>query len=508
MEDVRYKILVVEDNELDQMAFMRMVEKEKLPYDCTPARSVSEAQKMLSTENFDVVITDYELGDGIAFDFLESAKDIPVILVTGAGDEELAVKAWRSGAYDYLIKDHERNYLRTLPVTIENVIRHKQTEEQLQLLSGAIRSTQGSVYITDMENKIIFVNKAFCETYRYKKEDVIGKDANILWMDNPQGAGTRSVFRVSSNSCGVGFYHRREDGSIFPVSLSRAIIKDANRNEVAVVGVAYDISERLLLEDELRTANLELKARNQLKSEFAVSVSERVNELLESLEHLVSRCKTQVRDENGGLEKRLVRAEEEISRVRCVLGEFLDISRIEAGKLRMESLEFNLCSVVSACLQSLCADAEHRSVKLQSRIPDCEMVVRADYNRIKQVLTELIGHAIESATAGGCVNVLVKDSAERIAVEVTDNGPSIDREEIYNVFNRYEQIRRQVRGDEQAPAASWRSQERGQGSTNLGLAIVKDLVEMQGGSVVVEKKEGGGNSFCFTLPRAEVGAAV
>jgi PAS domain S-box-containing protein len=500
MEDVRYKILVVEDNELDRMAFMRMVEKDRLPYDCTAACSVSDAQKILSTESFDVVISDYELGDGIAFDFLESSEDTPVILVTGAGDEELAVKAWRSGAYDYLIKDHERNYLRTLPVTIENVIRHKQTEEQLQLLSGAVRSTQDSVYITDMENKIIFVNKAFCETYQYKREEVVGKDANILWIDNPRGAGTRSVFRVSSSSCGVGFYHRRKDGSIFPVSLSRAIIKDTNKKEVAVVGVSHDISERLLLEDELRTANLELKARNQLKSEFAVSVSERVDELLGSLEHLVSRCKKQVGGETGELGKKLQRAQDEIGKVRGVLGEFLDISRIEAGKLRIESLEFDLCSVVCACLQDLCEDARKRSVKLQSCIPDCELVVRADYNRIKQVLTELIGRAIESAPAGGCVNITVKDSAERIAVEVTDNGQSIDREEIYNVFNRYEQIRRQVRGDEDSLKE--------QGKTNLGLAIVKDLVEMQGGSVVVEKKEDGGNSFCFTLPKAEVGAAL
>jgi DNA-binding NtrC family response regulator len=159
VKDAKHKILLVEDDQLDQMAFMRLVESENLPYDCTIAGSVGEARNILGAEHFDIIISDYSLGDGTAFDVLDLAGDTPVILITGAGDEEVAVKAWKAGAYDYLTKDIERNYLKAVPVTVENTIKFKKTEQQLQLLSGAIMSTADSVYITDLEGKIIFVNR-------------------------------------------------------------------------------------------------------------------------------------------------------------------------------------------------------------------------------------------------------------------------------------------------------------------------------------------------------------
>jgi len=263
MENIRYKILLVEDNELDQMAFKRCVDDNAIPYDCTIAGSVSEARDALNRDRFDIIIADHSLGDGTAFDILDLAKDTPIIVVTGAGDEETAVKVWKAGAYDYLIKDLDQNYLKAIPITVENAVSHKMVEKKLQLLSAAVMSTDDSVYITDMQGRIIFVNKAFCNTYGYKEQEIIGKNSAVLWIGKHQNENTRSVFqtRTVGSSWEVGFYHKRKDDSVFPVSLSRSTIKDSNGNEVAIVGVARDISERILIEDELRTENQNLKKR-------------------------------------------------------------------------------------------------------------------------------------------------------------------------------------------------------------------------------------------------------
>jgi len=196
MENTRYKILFIEDNQLDQMAFKRFVEENDIPYDCTIAGSVSEAQQALNSDRFDIVITDHSLGDGTAFEILKSAGNTPVIVVTGAGDEETAIKAWKAGAYDYLIKDLDQNYLTAIPITVENAVSHKMIEKKLQLLSGAIMSTDDSVYITDMQGRIIFVNKAFCNTYGYKEQEIIGKNSTVLWVGKQQTENTRSVFQT------------------------------------------------------------------------------------------------------------------------------------------------------------------------------------------------------------------------------------------------------------------------------------------------------------------------
>ncbi|HUT45130.1 MAG TPA: PAS domain S-box protein [Sedimentisphaerales bacterium] len=131
MEHTKYKVLLIEDNKLDRMAFERFVEDEKLLYDYKAARSISEAKEILKSNQFDIIVSDYSLGDGTALDILNSIKDVPIILITGAADEQVAINAWRAGTYDYLPKDFDRNYLKAVPKTIEKVIKRKKVEEAL-----------------------------------------------------------------------------------------------------------------------------------------------------------------------------------------------------------------------------------------------------------------------------------------------------------------------------------------------------------------------------------------
>ncbi|HXP49752.1 MAG TPA: PAS domain S-box protein, partial [Bacteroidia bacterium] len=251
MENI--KILFIEDDKVDQMAFKRFVKDENLSYNYTIAGSVSEAKRILDSEKFDIVIIDYHLGDGTAFDIFDLIKDTPVIITTGTGDEGIAVKAMKGGAYDYLIKDPERNYLKVLPITVENAIKHKKSEKQFRMLSHAIMSIDDSVYITDMDDRIIFVNEAFCRTYGYEEEDILGRHSDVLWKEASTDDDVINVFPIIiEGGWKDEFYHRRKDGSEFPVFLSRLVIKDKNGNEVAVVGVARDITEHKRAEETLR----------------------------------------------------------------------------------------------------------------------------------------------------------------------------------------------------------------------------------------------------------------
>jgi PAS domain S-box-containing protein len=495
MENTRCKILMVEDDKLDQKAFERLVKDEKLPYDYTIAGSVSEAQSILAAEQFDVVISDYALGDGTAFDVLGAVKNTPTIIVTGTGDEEIAVKAWRTGAYDYLIKDLDRHYLKALPITVENVIRHRKTEEKVQLLSGAIMSTDDSVYIADMENRIIFVNKAFCETYGYQEQEVIGKDSNILWIGKLQGKGTRSVFQIVSSAWEVGFYHKRKDGSIFPVSLSRSIIKDPAGSEVAVVGVVRNISDRILMEDELRTANQKLEKRSHLKSELAVAVSEELKTLMANIENIISNAMTSAPEEiSPRLKENLESAQKNIDSTKGIISDFLEISNIDTNKIKLETTELDLRSVVTEVVETLSTLAAEKDIELESSLPDSELVVNADRDKITQVLTNLISNSINSVPANGHISVRAEDLGNEITVEVQDDGPTIETGRMNRIFNRFDQIKTQLRA--------------GREELMLALPIARELVEMHGGWIWAESRDGRGNSFCFTLPKPNLQPAA
>ena len=132
MEQPKPKILLVEDDQIDRIAFERFARQEDFPYAYVVAGSLAEARRVLHTETFAAAVLDYLLGDGSAFELFDELQGAPIILVTGVGNEEVAVQAMKTGAYDYLIKDADRYYLKTLALTVANAIKRKETETELQ----------------------------------------------------------------------------------------------------------------------------------------------------------------------------------------------------------------------------------------------------------------------------------------------------------------------------------------------------------------------------------------
>jgi len=126
------KVLLVEDDTVDQMAFKRLIAERELPYELRIAGSVAEVMELFDSGEPDIIITDYMLEDGTAFDLLSLIGATPFIVITGRGDEGVAIRAMKAGADDYLVKDQERNYLATLPKTVENVISNDRTKRALK----------------------------------------------------------------------------------------------------------------------------------------------------------------------------------------------------------------------------------------------------------------------------------------------------------------------------------------------------------------------------------------
>ncbi len=127
------RLLLVEDNQIDQMAFKRFVQHEGLDYVYQIAGSVAEARRCIHTESFDIIVLDYLLGDGTAFDLFNDVKGTPTVVVTGSEDAEIAVQSIQKGAYDYITKDAEGDYLTTLPITVVKALSRKHAEEQIGL---------------------------------------------------------------------------------------------------------------------------------------------------------------------------------------------------------------------------------------------------------------------------------------------------------------------------------------------------------------------------------------
>jgi C4-dicarboxylate-specific signal transduction histidine kinase len=131
-------ILLVDDDQVDCLAMSRFAETRCLPYRLHIASSLAEARSRLQTGRFDLAIIDHNLGDGTGLELLHELQDIPAIVLTGAGSEEVAVEALRLRAGDYLVKDPERRYLTLLQPTIERTVARRWTERELRKYTTAL----------------------------------------------------------------------------------------------------------------------------------------------------------------------------------------------------------------------------------------------------------------------------------------------------------------------------------------------------------------------------------
>ncbi len=141
-----YKILLIEDDQFYQLAFQHQVKEINLNYDYQIIRSIAEYNQISSLNSFDLIISEYRLSDGNIFDIFQVKIDIPVIILTNKGSEEIAVKAMKMGAKDYLKKDAELNYLKVLPLTVKSAIAAAEIEKNTTRLAKAVDSLPGMVF--------------------------------------------------------------------------------------------------------------------------------------------------------------------------------------------------------------------------------------------------------------------------------------------------------------------------------------------------------------------------
>lgn len=194
--------------------------------------------------------------------------------------------------------------------------------------------------------------------------------------------------------------------------------------------------------------------------------------------------------QSGVPREQIVEAVDTVSRIAYsmseLLSDLLDVARIAAGKIRIERVKqpidqlvrdcFNTCSFLAA------AKNRHLSVEIEPDLPE----VRHDPHRIVQVLNNLLSNAIKFSKAGDRVAVTARRDGDVVEVSVTDTGQGIPEEEIGRIFERFEQTSTRATNGE-----------RGAG---LGLAIARRLIELHGGTIWVESKEGIGSRFTFSLP--------
>jgi PAS domain S-box-containing protein len=262
---------------------------------------------------------------------------------------------------------------------------------------------------------------------------------------------------------------------------------------IGTITVIDDVSERIAYEAQLiqlfdreRSARKEAETANRAKDEFIATVSHELRTPLNAIAGWVQILGKKSSDA-GFLAQGLETIERNVKSQTRIIEDILDISRIVTGKLKLEVRQVNLVPLLQSTIDSMRLAADAKALDLRLRLEVPEALVSGDANRLQQVIWNLLSNAIKFTASGGTVRVCLRVSDSQAEIQVSDSGKGIDAEFLPYVFERFRQ----------ADSTSTRQH----GGLGLGLAIVRHLVEIHGGTVsATSPGENLGASFSIHLP--------
>jgi len=381
------------------------------------------------------------------------------------------------------------NLLRTAKAISEQVRARTHELKTSEIRTQKILDTVLNGIITiDSQGTVIQFNPAAEGIFQYTTDEIIGKNVNMLMPDPYRGqhdqyiknyveSGVRKVIGIGREVMG-----RRKDGTEFPMWLTVGEMELDGVKQF--VGVTRDITERKREEQELIAAKEEAEKANRLKSEFLNTMSHELRTpltvILGNISDLTDLSELPDPDEIVEISQDI---ESSGDHLMVLINDMLDLSKIEAGKMKLDRQNASADDIINSAISSLKVLADKKELNLTGQTE--HFSVWADPIRVKQILINIIGNAIKFTQEGG-IRVSIEKIEQMVAFHVKDTGAGIDEEGQKIIFEPF----RQVDG----------SSKRAVGGTGLGLAITKKLVELHGGTIWLESEINRGTTFSFTLP--------
>lgn len=540
MSEHGIKILLVEDNPGDARLLREFLREPRgLRLQLVQVDRFSDALKALRADSFGVVLLDLSLPDAQGLETigrLRSHADVPIVVLTGLDDEEIAVRAVEQGAQDYLVKGQVDGALltRSLRYAIQ---RHraeetlKERNRELLILRKISETILGSLDLTSVTGSILeeamlsgsfdlgnirlldrsgeVLEVAVARGYR-DPENVSRHRKLYRTVEAGQSRFGRRIFDqpcVEENvqACDGLRTMKRESVASFVEVPVRAdgqflgVIQLASRtprtfklDEVSLLqtignqmGVAV---QKAQLYEETKRQAVELEKARQTQADFTAMIA---HDLRSPLMNIMGAAEVMLEgmfgnvneEQKNWLSKILASGRSLVD----LVSDFLDASKLEAGYVDISKEAVDLGALIQQSLENHLVLAQDKGISLGNRIEPSMPLIQGDPRRLEQVLGNLISNAIKFTRQGGAIEIgAARPNALEVNVWVKDDGVGIAAEEVGYVFEKYRQC-----GNNKNVSNK---------GTGLGLVICKMIVEAHGGKIWVESEEGKGSTFSFSLP--------
>jgi PAS domain S-box-containing protein len=357
-----------------------------------------------------------------------------------------------------------------------------------RLLASIVESSDDAIISKSLDGVIRSWNAAAQRLFGYTADEAIGRHISLVI---PPERIAEEDHIIANLRAGQRIDHfetvrqRRDGGRLF-VSLTVSPIKDDTGTVVGASKIVRDITDRKRLEDDLRQLAASLSEADRRKDEFLATLA---HELRNPLAPLCNMLEVMKRADVDGetLERARETMERQLAQLVRLVDDLLDLNRITYNRLELRQSPVALSSVIQQAVETSRPHADAAGHELVISLPKEPLYTYADPARLAQVFDNLLNNSCKYTDPGGTIWVTAEQQGDDVVVSVRDTGSGIPHDKLDRIFEMFSQVDR--------------SPERSQGGLGIGLTLVKQLVEMHGGSI--EAKSAGvgqGSEFVVRLP--------
>jgi PAS domain S-box-containing protein len=388
-------------------------------------------------------------------------------------------------------------------LVFRDVTAQRHHERDLQLLAGVVASSGDAIVSKTLEGVITSWSPGAERMFGYTREEAIGESITLVVPPDREAEESALLARVREGEHVAPFETVRvaNDGRRIDVELTTSPVRDSEGQITGASQIARDISDRqraeemrALLLQRAETARDEAATANRSKDQFLAVLSHELRTPLAAMlgwtqmlrNRQVPAERTQhaldVIHRNTVLQARLI-------------DDLLDVARIEAGKLHLDTQPVQLVPLIEGAVETVQRDAAAQQLDLGRQLDPEAGVIFGDPARVEQIVVNLLSNAVKFTPPGGRIDVSLDRDGDHARIVVTDTGIGIKADAVPHIFERFTQVGSGTR--------------RAHGGLGLGLAIVRHLVQLHGGSVSADSRgEGQGATFTVRLPMMAAPIAV